>query len=66
MSQHSAPAALTVRIKDACSMTGISRSKFYELIAAGEVEIVKIRAMTLVPVDSLKKLIESGRQRGPK
>lgn len=43
-------------------MTGIGRSKFYELIAAGEVEIVKIGTMTLVPTDSLRKLIERGRQ----
>ena len=31
-------------------MTGISRSKLYELIAAGEVVTVKVGSMALVPV----------------
>lgn len=50
------PEVITVRIKDACRMTGIGRSKLYELIAAGEIDIVKVGAMTLIPVDSLRKL----------
>mgnify|MGYP005995767771 CR=1 FL=1 len=62
MSNNPDPDTISVRIKDACRMTGIGRSKFYELIAAGEVEIVKIGAMTLVPTDSLRMLIERGRQ----
>lgn len=62
MSNNPALDVISVRIKDACRMTGIGRSKFYELIAAGEVEIVKIGAMTLVPTDSLRKLIERGRR----
>ena len=45
-------------------MTGNGRSKFYELIAAGEVEIVKIGAMTLVHIDSLKKPIFEARPIG--
>lgn len=38
-------------------MTGIGRSKLYELIQAGEIEIIKIGSMTLVPVDSLQSFI---------
>lgn len=53
--------ALTVRIPEACRMTGIGRSKLYELIAAGEVEIIKIGAMTLVPVASLRALLDRHR-----
>ena len=49
---------LTVRIKEACRMTGIGRSKFYELIAAGEIEVVRIGGMTLVPLESLRSLID--------
>ena len=45
---------LTVRIREACRMTGIGRSKFYELIAAGESEVVRIGGMTLVPLESLR------------
>ena len=50
---------LSVRIKDACKMTGIGRSKLYELIASGDVETVKVGAMTLIPVSSLKGLLQS-------
>ena len=28
---------ITVRIREACRLTGIGRSKLYELIAAGEI-----------------------------
>lgn len=53
-----APEPLAVRIKEACRLTGIGRSKLYELIAAGEVEVVKIGAITLVPISSLKSLLQ--------
>lgn len=54
---------ITVRIKEACRITGIGRSKLYELIAEGEIDIVKVGAMTLIPVDSLKALTQGRRQR---
>ncbi|MEG8221338.1 helix-turn-helix domain-containing protein [Sphingomonas sp. HH69] len=54
---------ITVRIKEACRITGIGRSKLYELIAEGKIDIVKIGAMTLIPVDSLRALTQSRRQR---
>lgn len=41
-------------------MTGIGRSKLYELIKAGEVETVKIGTATLVKVASLHRLVERG------
>lgn len=54
---------ITVRIREACRMTGISRSKLYELIAAGEIETVKVGRATLVPVAGLSGFIERQRQR---
>jgi excisionase family DNA binding protein len=54
---------LAVRIREACRLTGIGRSKFYELIAGGEIEIVKVGTMTLVPMASLERLIEGQRER---
>jgi excisionase family DNA binding protein len=45
---------LTVRIPEACRLSGIGRSKFYELIKAHEIEIIKVGTITLVPVESLK------------
>ncbi|MGE4339999.1 MAG: helix-turn-helix domain-containing protein [Pigmentiphaga sp.] len=53
---------LTVRIPTAVRMTGIGRSKLYELIAAGEIEIVKIGSVTLIPVASLQALIARHRK----
>lgn len=54
---------LSVRIKEACRMTGIGRSKLYELIAAGDIEVIKVGSMTLVPVDALQGFLEARRER---
>jgi excisionase family DNA binding protein len=48
---------ITVRIPEACRLTGIGRSKLYELIAAREINVVKVGTMTLVPVASLIEFI---------
>lgn len=53
---------ITVRVRDACRMTGIGRSKLYELIAAGEIEIIKVGTATLIPTDSLHRFIERRRK----
>jgi excisionase family DNA binding protein len=55
-------APLTVRIPAAVRMTGIGRSKLYELIASGDIEVVKIGASTLIPVASLQALIDRNKQ----
>lgn len=52
---------ITVRIRDACLLTGIGRSKLYELIAAGEIETIKIGSITLVPVSSLEAMLQRSR-----
>lgn len=49
---------ITVRVREACRLTGIGRSKLYELIADGELEIVKVGAITLVPVASLIRFLQ--------
>ena len=51
---------LTVRIPMAVRLTGIGRSKLYELIKSGDVETVKIGTATLVKVASLRRLTERG------
>jgi excisionase family DNA binding protein len=53
---------ITVRILEAVRLTGIGRSKLYELIASGEIETVKIGSCTLIPIASLHGLIERARQ----
>ncbi|MBW4332367.1 helix-turn-helix domain-containing protein [Stakelama sp. CBK3Z-3] len=57
-------APITLRIADACRITGIGRSKFYELIKAGEVEVIKVGAITLVPMMSIEELLSRGRSTG--
>lgn len=49
---------ITVRIPEAIRLTGIGRSKLYELIASGDIEVVKIGNCTLIPMSSLHALIE--------
>lgn len=55
------PKPLCVRVTVAAQMIGIGRTKFYELVNAGEVEIFKLGKSTLVPIDSLEALISRHR-----
>lgn len=48
---------ISVRIPMAIAMTGLSRSRIYELIACGEIEIAKDRRSTLVIVASLREVV---------
>lgn len=48
---------LTVRISTAVRITGLSRSRIYELIQSGDLEIVKVGRTTLVQYASLKALV---------
>lgn len=51
---------ITVRIPMAIKLTGIGRSKLYQLIRSGEIETVKIGSATLVKMTSLRRLAERG------
>jgi excisionase family DNA binding protein len=51
---------LTLRISEACRITGIGRSKFYELIKDGAVDVIKVGAITLVPRSSIQALLDRG------
>ena len=51
---------LTVRIPVAIQLTGIGRSKLYELIKSGDVETVKVGTATLITMASLRRLVERG------
>jgi excisionase family DNA binding protein len=55
-------APLSVRISMAVKMTGIGRSKLYELIQEGAIDVVKIGSSTLIPVASLERLLERNRR----
>ena len=49
---------ICVRINDAANMIGVGRTKLYELIAAGELETVKIGKATRVTTASLRELVK--------
>ena len=50
---------LTVRISTAVRITGLSRSRIYELIQSGDIDTVKVGRCTLVQFESLKALTRS-------
>ena len=56
------PDPICVRVNDAARMIGVGRTKLYELIAAREVETVKLGKATRITTASLHDLIR--RQRG--
>src|SRR3546814_17769861 len=45
---------LTVRISTAVKLTGISRSRIYELNESGDLDTVKVGRSTLIPFKSLQ------------
>lgn len=47
---------LTVRVATAVRITGLSRSRIYELIQSGDLETTKVGRATLVQYRSLKLL----------
>jgi excisionase family DNA binding protein len=47
---------LTVRVSTAVRITGLSRSRIYELIQSGDLDTVKVGRATLVQYESLKAL----------
>ena len=44
---------ITVRVREACRITGIGRSKLYELIQSGDLHTIKVGAITLIPMASI-------------
>lgn len=50
---------LTVRVTTAVRITGISRSRLYELIRSGDLDIIKVGRSTLISYQSLRALTRS-------
>jgi excisionase family DNA binding protein len=55
--RNAASMPLAVRVPEACRLTGIGRSKLYELIAAGELPIIKVGSITLIPFAGLQEFL---------
>lgn len=55
---------ISVRIPEAVRLTGLSRSRIYELMRSGDIEFAKIGSSTLILMDSLRTFIrEAARPR---
>lgn len=54
------PEPLAYTIRDACHASSIGRTRLYELIKEGKLEVRKIGKRTLIPAASLRHLIERG------
>lgn len=53
-------APLAYSIKEASRATSLGRSRLYQLIAAGQLEAVKVGKRTLIPAHALHKLLGVG------
>lgn len=59
------PAPLCVRVDHAIRMLGIGKTKLYELIGAGELEMIRIGRRTLIVQASIDSLVERLRSETP-
>lgn len=55
---------LTCTIKEACKVSGMGRTKFYELIKGGELKTISVGRRRLVQVPSLLKFLRMDDQIG--
>lgn len=53
-------APLAYRIPDAVRVSGIGRTKLYQLIASGELRAIRVGGRRLILADSLRELLEAG------
>ena len=52
---------ISVRVPEAVRLTGLSRSRIYELMASGDIAFAKVGSSTLILVHSLRTFIEGCR-----
>jgi excisionase family DNA binding protein len=53
------PEPIALRVQDAASYIGLSRSRLYELIQEGSIEARKLGARTVIPTASLRAFLEA-------
>lgn len=54
-----------ISIDELCGVLSIGRTKIYELISAGNLDVLKIGRRTLVTLESVDRLIENSRVNRP-
>lgn len=52
---------ISIKVPEAVRLSGLSRSRLYELMKSGEIEFAKVGSSTLILVDSLRRFICSHR-----
>ena len=57
MDANNRPPLMAIRVPEACRTINIGRTKLYELIHAGDLDVVKVGRATLITVSSLRRLI---------
>jgi excisionase family DNA binding protein len=50
---------ITATVREACQMTGLGKTKLYELIANGKIETTTVGRRRLINVESLRRLVEA-------
>jgi excisionase family DNA binding protein len=53
---------ISVKVSEAVRLSGLSRSRIYELMRSGDIEFAKVGSSTLILVDSLRRMIEAHRR----
>lgn len=53
---------LAFRVAEAAEMIGVSRSKMYELIAAGDVKAIRIGTAVRIPADALREWLSASQE----
>ena len=59
------PDPISVKVPEAVRLTGLSRSRIYELMKRGDVQYAKVGSSTLILVESLRAFIHDHRSPGP-
>lgn len=54
---------MLLRTSEAMEALGIGRTKFYELIASGEIPTRRIGRAVRIPVDALRRWVEQNNER---
>lgn len=57
---------ITAPVKEFCALSGLGRTRVYELIGSGELESITIGKRRLIVLDSYRRLIDLQRAAGHK
>ena len=65
MTDRPALEPISVKIPEAVRLTGLSRSRIYELMKSGDIEFAKVGSSTLILVESLRAFVRAHRSSSP-